>query len=300
MSKDFSPQEIPVIAEPRNFKAMLGIGEDAYQSLKTTRVAREVWDLAGAAGTGATLANSTLIATTFFAPKGLLGVLGLATAATPIGWVIAAGAVSALSWYGISQYLKRTADERLEVIPKYLNTQLDLLATSVMRLMLPLALKMAQADGQIHDLERACLRDYFVKSWGYDADFVDVALQTEEGSLHAVDAAAIAQCLAAFSRANPDCKPEVMARETVRLLQEVMEVDGVVDGAEEQLLHKVERVFASARGQSAAQVIASTIDAAAIEIRERTAGIARSTVETFKSVDRRLRSQPATTSTAAT
>ena len=299
MNTHTTTQETPVIAEPRNFKAMLGIGEDAYQSLRRTRVAREIWDFAGAAGTGATIANSTLVATTFFAPKGLLGVLGLATAATPIGWVIAAGAVSALSWYGISQYLKRSADERLEVIPKYLNTQLDLLATSVIRLLLPLALKMAAADGQIDERERGCLRDYFVRTWGYDTQFVEIALDAEAAGLHAVDAAAIAQCLAAFSRANPDCNPEVMAREAVLLLQAVMEADGVVDAAEEEVLHEVQRVLASAQGQTATQVVASALDASATGIRERAAELARTTVKTLKSVERRLRRGSVVVATAS-
>jgi hypothetical protein len=44
---------------------------------------RQYWDLLSAAGTGAAVAKSTLIASAFFQPTGLMGFLGLASASTP-------------------------------------------------------------------------------------------------------------------------------------------------------------------------------------------------------------------------
>lgn len=83
-----------VIAEQLRFKAKLAIGENAYTTLKLKNKLADFWEISGAVGTGAAVAQSTVIASTFFAPGGLVGLLGLGTAVTPIGWVIGAAVIS--------------------------------------------------------------------------------------------------------------------------------------------------------------------------------------------------------------
>ena len=84
-----------VVAIPERFKAKLGIGEDAYASLRLRKNLGTVFkgtDAAGAAATGVGVASSSVVASTFFSAPGLLGALGIGAAVTPIGRVIAAGA----------------------------------------------------------------------------------------------------------------------------------------------------------------------------------------------------------------
>ena len=78
-----------VVANDLRFKAQLNIGEEAFASLKLKRYLLDALDAGNGAITGAAIAKSSFVASTFFAPGGLLGALGLGTAATPLGWAIA-------------------------------------------------------------------------------------------------------------------------------------------------------------------------------------------------------------------
>src|SRR6056297_677446 len=115
-----------VVEDELRFKAKLGIGEDAYTSKRVTKSVFEAWDVAGVAATGAQVASSAFVAQKFFAAPGLLAAIGIGTAATPIGWIIAASVVSGGAWLGITRYLKDDGG-KTTVIPEFINTPLDVL-----------------------------------------------------------------------------------------------------------------------------------------------------------------------------
>lgn len=225
-----------VVAEPLRFKAKLAIGENAYASLRMINKTREVWDVIGAAGAGAAVAKSSLVATTFFAPSGVLGAIGIGAATTPIGWVAFAALASGGACYGVYRWLGSNKGDRVIEIPKFLNTPLDTLGLALFDLIAPLALRLAAVDGEIEPAERAALTAHLVDDWGLDAVFVQRAIaQIEPGILQgSVDE--MATELSAFLHANPDCNHAAIAADLGQFLRRLLEAGGPLSDAEEAAL----------------------------------------------------------------
>ena len=235
-----------IVAEPLNFKAKLAIGEDAYTSLKVKNAAYQAWEVAGVATTAVVVAKSSVVASAFFAPTGFLAAIGIGTAVTPVGWVIAAGVVTGGAWIGITRYLKKASANRVTVIPKFINTPLDVLALGLFDLLAPLALKVAEVEGRIDDGDRQVIHDYFVREWGYDSRFVGEGIKYTESKITGFSVKDLAKTLVEFTGANPDCNFKMMSGEILVFLRGIVEVDGKVDKRKEAEIDKIETVFKSA------------------------------------------------------
>ena len=235
-----------IVAEPLNFKAKLAIGEEAYTSLKVKNAVIQVWDVAGVATTAAVVAKSSVVASTFFAPSGLLAAIGLGTAVTPIGWVIAAGVVTGGTWLGITRHLKKVSASKVTVVPNFINTPLDVLALGLFDLLAPLALKVANAEGQIDAGKRQLIHLYFVKQWGYDTDFVDEGFRYIESMLGELSVQQLAQTIADFTNENPDCNFKQMSQEILGFLRNIVAADGKVNQADEKAIQHIETIFNAA------------------------------------------------------
>ncbi|MFO1255224.1 MAG: TerB family tellurite resistance protein [Sphingomonadaceae bacterium] len=236
-----------VVADPLRFKLRLGIGEDAYATLRLRKTLQELWDVGGMAATGATAAASPLVATTFFsstATGGLLSLLGLGTAAaTPVGWVAAAAVASGGAYYGVTRLARSWTGACVDTIPKFLNTPIDLLAASLLDLVGALALRVAAIDGQIAETERAAIERHFVADWGLDPGYVSAALDLITRSVEQGRVKDLARALASFQAENPDCNPAAMQAELMQFLRDVVAADGMIDEHEELALDAIERVL---------------------------------------------------------
>jgi len=235
-----------IVAEPLNFKAKLAIGEEAYTSLRIKNTVIQVWDVAGVATTAAVVAKSSVIASTFFAPTGLLAAIGIGTAVTPIGWVIAAGVVTGGTWLGVTRHLKKLSAGKVTVLPNFINTPMDVLALGLFDLLAPLALKTACAEGQIEDSKRQLIHHYFVKEWGYDADFVDEGFRYIESNLSEFSIKQLAQTIAEFTNENPDCNFKQMSQELLGFLRNIVAAEGKVNQADEIAIQNIASIFNAA------------------------------------------------------
>lgn len=258
-----------IVSEPLNFKAKLAIGEEAYTALKLKNTVVQAWDVAGVATTAAVVAKSSVVASTFFAPSGFLAAIGIGTAVTPIGWVIAAGVVTGGAWFGITRHLKKASASRVTVIPNFINTPLDVLALGLFDLLVPLALKVAATEGIVDESKRKRVFDYFVKEWGYDPGFVAAGLTYIESTLDELSIAELAQTLADFANQNPDCNFRMMSQEILGFLRKIVDVDGKIDARDEQAIAHIEAIFNSANKLS----LKKKLHAGWRAIRQKTGGI---------------------------
>jgi len=231
--------ESPIL-DPVRFKIKLDIGEDAYQFLKIKNNLSVLSDVIGAAGTGGAIASSSVVANTFFAGNGVLALLGIGTAATPIGWVVAAGLLSGGAYYGIQRTLNKAKNATVTTIPNYINTPLDLLAVGLSNLIFPLVTALARADNEYHERERRFLEQNFVEEWGYDSKFVNARLTYFDNNRSEVSVETIASELAAFLASNPDCNATSMIKCIVDLLRDVAKSDGEFHESEKIYIHYIE------------------------------------------------------------
>lgn len=218
-----------IINDPFKFKIKLAIGEDAYKELRRKKAAWETWEFINAAATPAKFAA---IATAFFG-----------FSSTPIGWVVLAGVFTGGAYLGITRYFKNNNQDKVDVIPKFINTPLDVLALGLFDLLAPLALKVASVDGTIDRAERRAISDYFVNEWGYDQSFVTEGIAFAEENLAEFTIKELAQTLAEFKKVNPDCNYSSMSKEIVSFLQAVIESDGKIDEREEMAIEKINKIF---------------------------------------------------------
>lgn len=271
-----------VLSNDLKFKAKLDIGEDAFSSLKLKRYLLDALDAGNGAITGVAIAKSSMVAGTFFAPSGVLGMLGIGAAATPLGWAIAAGAVGAGLSVIIGKKIIRGNSSRVLKIPEFINTPLDLLAVGLFDMIATLGLKVASIDGDIDPKELEVTTKYFVKEWGYSEDFVRFGIVRIMSELDQHSVHDIATQLAEFKKSNPDCNYNSMSAEVLQFLDRIIEADFIIDDRELMARNTVVQIFKEVNSfgikrrinsvssgiSEAAKVGANAVESAITDVRE--------------------------------
>jgi uncharacterized tellurite resistance protein B-like protein len=230
-----------IVAEPLKFKAKLGIGEQVYALLRAREKMSTFSEAVGIGATASSVAASSAVAGTFFASSGFmastLSAIGLgATAVTPIGWVIAAGVISGGAYMGVSHLFEKTKDNGLIVVPKYINTPLDVIAVALIELMLPVSLKIAKADGIIQDSELKTINAHFSDEWGYSSGFVNRLIEEYRDQTDNVSYSALAKSLGTYCSESKDCDKQAIMTGFIEHLREIIESDGKIHPQEREQL----------------------------------------------------------------
>ena len=223
------------LSSPLDFKKELHIGEKAYGSLVLKKHVLTAVRFAGGAATGSAVAGSGAVATTFFPATGIMAALGLGAAVTPIGWIVLTAVLSGVAWTVIAKKFDDFGARRVDEIPKFINTPLDLLAISIFDLLSPMFVKLASVDGEFDRLERNTIVDYFVECWGFDEGFVRVGVDMANES--ALTFSEVIIDFVEFIQSNPDCNATIISHNVMAFLREIAEVsNGVVDREHRALL----------------------------------------------------------------
>lgn len=231
-----------ILAVPLAFKNKLRIEDKAYHLLSARERLHE-FVLAGAgAGAGGGVAASTAVAGTFFAPTGLAAWLGLATATTPIGWVITAAVVTG----GTAVYLGKLFSDKstvANVVPLHINSPIDLLAQSLMELIGGLAVRVATIDGEFHEAEARAIGEVFHSEWGYDREYIAKAIAALINQVSEKSVVDLAIRLHEFLDLNEDCNIVEMNKDLIEFVREIVGADGVIRPSEATALMDVEEMI---------------------------------------------------------
>ena len=189
---------------------------------------------------GVAVATSPLVAGTFFPAKGILGILGITTAATPVGWVTASAIGGGLlaSW-GFERLFAREEDDEIEVTPNCIKTPLDVLAFRLFYFFAPLGLKVALADSTFAKVERRFIHEYFQNDWGYSKEFIQDALIEIKGNIDQYDIVELTKSLIEFGKDNPTGDYGNIPKELRNFLHAVMHSDGNIDQQELDVVNAI-------------------------------------------------------------
>lgn len=237
----FADSDEVVVNEPLKFKAKLGIGDRAYGLLRAREKMTTFSEAIGIGATASSVAASGTVASTFFASSGFmastLSTIGLgAAAATPIGWVIAAGVISGGAYLGVSNVFEKSKDNGLVVVPKYINTPLDVIAVALIELMLPVSLKIAHADGGMKPSEQRAIQNFFCDDWGYNPGFVSRLISEYRHQIDGVSYSRLATSLGTYCAESKDCDKQAIMTGFIEHLREVIEADNVIHEQEKAQL----------------------------------------------------------------
>ncbi len=215
-----------VVEDDLRFKKQLKIGDDAYKVLSAAKKLSALSDTVGWGVTGSSVASSTIVASTFFGGNSLLATLGLVSATTPIGWVVGAGIVTTGAAYGFKKLFSKAEKEMVDTIPKYINTPLDLLAIKLCELMIPIALKIANADGIVNPAELKHIQNHFTKKWGINDTYIKTAIDEIRPNLSKYYYSDLCSVLKQFTKDNQDCNYKEICKDIVKFANEIAHADG--------------------------------------------------------------------------
>lgn len=225
-----------VIENEDRFKAKVGAGAGVFTSLKMADLLGDFGKTGSFAGAGA--GGGSLIASAL-APKGLAALLTIFNPVSPLPYIVGASVASAGMFYGVTRLYRSYYGSRVEEIPRFLNTPIDVLGASFMDLVGSLAIKVAAIDGEIDQAERRVINEYFVDEWGYDPDYTSHALNLLEETTNEQRVNEMAATLAEFARTHPDCDFSKIQNGFKALLTEIAEADGKLDEREEMAIERI-------------------------------------------------------------
>ena len=175
MKDFFEKQNIEcVFSDEIEFKRKLNLSDKAMSDLLMAKDLDKYGStLAAAMATGAVAYIAWLSSLGFIGQAAILVGLG----SNPIGWIALAAGAGGLLMYGSKTAINKLDENAYERIPKYLNTPLDVLGTTLIAVILPIYLKLAINDKNIIKNSLDNIMEEF-SNWGYDRNYLEQTINT--------------------------------------------------------------------------------------------------------------------------
>lgn len=186
----------------------------------------------------------------------------MGSGSTPVGWFLAGAIASGTMWHFVrKRFLKD--DRKVRKSPKCINTPLDMLAVSLLDLMVPSMLRVAKADGETRDKEREVIFEVLQFNWGFNPLFVEAALKCIEDTLeNYTEIDDLASNLAKFARSCPDIDERKFCNHLVQRLERIARSDSLEDPEETETILRVGRSIDQQRLRGSIDLIKEWLGAA--------------------------------------
>ena len=235
-----SQSDDKIVQDALKFKAKLGIGERAFASLRLHANLGKFSDFYLGGSAGAAIASSSIVAKLFVGGGAWGWLTGLFVApTTPLHWVIMAGLLGGGGYMGVMRLFKKHKQQNTIVIPKFINSPLDVVAIELLGRMVPLAIHVANADGNIDERELEYIRTYFCDEWGFGVYTVDRYMTEARETLSVADPYNEISELGSFCKKSRDCDVDAIVEELNRFLTEISLADGEVSASETEAISKL-------------------------------------------------------------
>ena len=228
-----------ILSNSLSFKSKLGIGEEAYKSFNLRNnlsVALEAIQYGGQAGAfmqGATVAKVIGVY------SGPLSIFSIGSIITPLPYVALAAVGSTIIYYGVMAKQKASSPDHLLIIPKFINTPLDLLAVSLFDLIAPLLYKIAISDGEFHQSERDGISNYFINTWGYSEAYVEKSFEIISQQINQDQPLKeMIEPFLKYINDNRDCNKDAIGKDLLKIFREIAEADGELKAEEKEFLEE--------------------------------------------------------------
>lgn len=225
-----------VVRDSERFRKKLNIGADAFQYLSN---AENLGAFTTAITSGAGISGIAYAG--WISSMGMLGQIGLAVGfiSTPAGWIAAAGVLGTTTIFLTRWLFHSLKKGAVTEVPNFINSPLDILASSICDLICPILLKIAYADRNFCEQERTKILNYFISEWGINPDYVDSLLSYDESHLSEFNWDTLKKTLLSIEKSG-DIKYASTAREIIFITEEVIRSDGTVHEYELRELKKLE------------------------------------------------------------
>lgn len=225
-----------IVYDSMRFKRALGIGKKAYKLLSAQEnLGICLHALATGTAVGGGSAIYYISSLGFWAK--IATTVGLAT--VPVLMFVATGVSAGAIYIGGQQFISKVITKGTDEIPKFINTPLDVIATALIEVMLPISLKVYHADGEISEPEEGEVTDFFCDHWGYSPEFVKCMSDWYSPRLNDVSYDLFANGFIDYCKENPDCNSKRMKKRFLEHLVDIVKSDGIIHPKEQAEIDKI-------------------------------------------------------------